>query len=128
MLPVREVIDSPRPRRDAWAVTALVVANAAVFLLEWAIAAGDRSWMLGWALVPKVLTEIDPVHGVLTIATSMFLHGGWLHLLGNLWFLWVFGRSVEGALGPGRFVGLYAGAGVVAAAAQVAIEPSSVVP
>jgi membrane associated rhomboid family serine protease len=58
----------------------------------------------------------------------MFLHGGWLHLLGNLWFLWVFGNNVEDSMGPARFVAFYLLCGVVAAAAQVAANPDSVIP
>lgn len=64
----------------------------------------------------------------LTPVTSMFLHGGWAHLVGNAWFLWVFGNNVEDSMGRGRFVVFYLLCGLVAAAAQVAIDPSSPVP
>jgi membrane associated rhomboid family serine protease len=60
--------------------------------------------------------------------TSMFLHGGWFHLLGNMWFLWVFGNNVEDAMGHARFVVFYLLCGLLAAAAQVASAPSSPVP
>ncbi|MDH3498315.1 MAG: rhomboid family intramembrane serine protease [Gemmatimonadota bacterium] len=63
-----------------------------------------------------------------TPLTSMFLHGGWFHLIGNLWFLWVFGNNIEDAMGHGRFVAFYLLCGLVAAAAQVAGEPASAVP
>lgn len=63
-----------------------------------------------------------------TPITSMFLHGGWAHLIGNVWFLWVFGNNVEDSMGRGRFVVFYLLCGLVAAAAQVAIDPSSPVP
>jgi len=72
-----------------------------------------------------VLTERAGWH---TVITSMFLHGGWLHLLGNLWFLWVFGNNVEDSMGHARFVAFYLLCGVAAAAAQVAVNPGSVVP
>jgi membrane associated rhomboid family serine protease len=62
------------------------------------------------------------------VITSMFLHGGWLHLLGNLWFLWVFGNNVEDSMGHARFVVFYLLCGVAAAAVQVAVNPGSVVP
>jgi len=63
-----------------------------------------------------------------TAVTSMFLHGGWFHLLGNMWFLWVFGNNIEDAMGHGRFIGFYLLCGLLAAAAQVAGDPSSPVP
>ena len=63
-----------------------------------------------------------------TLFISMFLHGGWLHLLGNMWFLWVFGNNIEDAMGHGRFLAFYLLCGLTAAAAQVAVNPASAVP
>ncbi len=63
-----------------------------------------------------------------TVLTSMFMHGGWLHVLGNMWFLWVFGNNIEDSMGHARFVAFYLLSGVAAAAAQVLVSPSSVVP
>jgi membrane associated rhomboid family serine protease len=63
-----------------------------------------------------------------TTVTSMFLHGGWFHILGNMWFLWVFGDNVEDALGPFRFVLFYLVCGLAASAAQVLANPASAVP
>jgi len=60
--------------------------------------------------------------------TSMFLHGGWLHILGNMWFLWVFGNNVEDSMGRIRFVLFYLACGLVAAAAQTLINPASAIP
>ncbi len=60
--------------------------------------------------------------------SSMFLHGSWMHLLGNMWFLHIFGNNVEDAMGRGRFLGFYILAGLAAVAAQVAANPSSAVP
>lgn len=71
---------------------------------------------------------IEPGTPWRTLVTSMFLHGGWLHLLGNLWFLWVFGNNVEDAMGHGRFAAFYLLAGLAAAGAQVAVEPGSAIP
>jgi membrane associated rhomboid family serine protease len=73
------------------------------------------------------VVDNDPVNW-LTPLTSMFLHGGWLHLLGNALFFWVFGRNVEDALGRGRFLLFYLACGLVAAAAQVLSDPASAVP
>lgn len=67
-----------------------------------------------------------PIH--LTLLTSMFLHGGWLHLIGNMWFLLVFGRNVELAMRHGLFLGFYVTCGIVAALAHLLVDPHSVVP
>jgi membrane associated rhomboid family serine protease len=64
----------------------------------------------------------------LTPLTSMFLHGGWFHLIGNMWFLWVFGNNIEDAMGHTRFAAFYLLSGLLAATAQVATGPSSPIP
>lgn len=64
----------------------------------------------------------------ITPLTSMFMHGGWLHIVGNMWFLWVFGDNVEDSMGPGRFALFYLLCGLAAASAQVLSNPSSTVP
>ncbi|MBI5504377.1 MAG: rhomboid family intramembrane serine protease [Deltaproteobacteria bacterium] len=64
----------------------------------------------------------------LTPLTSMFLHGGWFHVLGNMWFLWVFGNNVEDSMGRARFVAFYLLCGLGAAAAQAGADPSSPIP
>jgi membrane associated rhomboid family serine protease len=97
-------------------------------------------------MVPGEVTGLAPVglavpmgHGMacvvdaerinaLTPLTSMFLHGGWMHLLGNLLFLWVFGRAVEDSMGRLRFLAFYVLCGLGAAIAQVAIDPASPIP
>jgi membrane associated rhomboid family serine protease len=60
--------------------------------------------------------------------SSMFLHGGWLHLLGNMWFLWLFGNNIEDSMGRGRYLVFYLLAGLAAAATQTLLSPSSIVP
>jgi membrane associated rhomboid family serine protease len=64
----------------------------------------------------------------LTPVTSMFLHGGWLHLLGNMWFLWVFGNNVEDAMGKARFLLFYLLSGALAAGTQAFVNPASAIP
>jgi len=71
---------------------------------------------------------IDPGSQVWHVITSMFLHGSWMHLLGNVWFLWLFGNNVEDAMGRVRFTAFYLISGVAAALAQVAVNPASGIP
>ena len=70
----------------------------------------------------------DPGRQVSHIFTSMFLHGSWMHLLGNMWFLWVFGNNIEDSMGHGRFVVFYLLCGVAAALLQVVFNPASGIP
>ncbi len=70
----------------------------------------------------------DPGRQVSHVFTSMFLHGSWMHIIGNMWFLWLFGNNIEDSMGHARFVVFYLIGGVAAALAQVAIDPASVVP
>jgi membrane associated rhomboid family serine protease len=70
----------------------------------------------------------DPGRQVQNVITSMFMHGSWMHLLGNMWFLWLFGNNIEDSMTRGRFVAFYLLAGLAAALAQVIADPSSTVP
>jgi rhomboid family protein len=63
-----------------------------------------------------------------TVLTSMFMHGGWMHLIGNMWFLWIFGNNVEDAMGHLRFIVFYLLCGIAAAALQTAFDPESMIP
>jgi membrane associated rhomboid family serine protease len=71
---------------------------------------------------------VDPGRAPEHIFTSMFLHGGWMHILGNMWFLWLFGNNVEDSMGRARFLVFYLLCGVAAAFTQVFMQPDSVVP
>lgn len=77
---------------------------------------------------PNLACEVGAEPAWLTIVTSVFMHGGWFHLIGNMWFLWVFGNNIEDVMGPGRFIAFYLTCGILAAMAHVAVEPSSPVP
>jgi membrane associated rhomboid family serine protease len=70
----------------------------------------------------------DPGRQVGNVLTSMFLHGGWMHLLGNMWFMWIFGNNIEDSMGHTRFLVFYLLCGVAAALAQVVINPDSGIP
>jgi membrane associated rhomboid family serine protease len=77
---------------------------------------------------PGIACEVGPGASWYTVLTSIFLHGGWFHIIGNMWFLWVFGNNVEDAMGHGRFVLFYLVTGLLAAAAQILSSPGSAVP
>jgi membrane associated rhomboid family serine protease len=81
-----------------------------------------------FAVGPELICATDPGRGAAHLLTSMFLHGSWMHLLGNLWFLWIFGNNIEDSMGRFRFLVFYPLGGLAAAAFQVALTPASVVP
>lgn len=131
MLPVREVRDRlhEAKRLPAYVTFALLGANAVAFLVEQLlIGADNKTFPMEWGLVPRVFSNGDFGHGALTVLTSMFLHAGWFHLIGNLWFLWIFGPSVEDTLGHKRFAALYLLGGAAAAAVHVGMDPVSRAP
>ena len=80
------------------------------------------------ALGANLVCEYDGSPNPGSLITSMFMHGGWFHIIGNLWFLWVFGDNIEDVMGPVRFVIFYLLCGLVAAGAQIATDPSSTIP
>jgi membrane associated rhomboid family serine protease len=82
----------------------------------------------GFAMGEGLVCLVDPGRAPEHIFASMFLHGGWLHLIGNMWFLWLFGNNVEDSMGHLRFLVFYLICGVAAALAQVLAAPSSIVP
>jgi membrane associated rhomboid family serine protease len=82
----------------------------------------------GFPLGPDAVCLMDPGPEASHLITSMFLHGGWMHLLGNMWFLWLFGNNVEDAMTRPRFVAFYLLCGLAAAALQVASQPDSMIP
>lgn len=131
MLPLA---DTAKQKGPATVTKLLVAANVAVFAWEVALGltGGDRA-LAGFvgehALVAQgiVRAPLDERQW-LTVLTHMFLHGGVLHLLGNVWFLWLFGGNVEDRLGPWRFAAFYLLAGVAAAAAQIVSAPASALP
>src|SRR5262245_33178377 len=76
----------------------------------------------------RLVCLTDPGRQVGNIFTSMFLHGSWMHLIGNMWFLWIFGNNIEDSMGHARYAIFYLLCGVAAAMAQVALNPASNIP
>ena len=119
MIPLRDVI----PSRTSPVVTiALIVVNVLVFFQEQAL--GQRE------LERVVFTHgfVPAQFSWLAILTSMFMHGGWMHLIGNMLSLWIFGDNIEDRLGHLRYLGFYLLCGVLAALAHFASDPASLVP
>jgi len=100
----------------------LIAVNVIVFLYQATLSYYRlNQFVMSWGIVP------DDLH-LISLLTSMFLHGGWLHLLGNMLFLWVFGRNIEDLIGGGRFLAFYLLCGLAAAVVQVLANPYSRVP
>ena len=115
--------DASRPQRRFAVVTVLIIVlNAYVFLKE--LAYGDR-FIWEWSVIP-----IRIVHGYgwITILTSMFMHAGWMHIIGNMIYLWAFGREIEDAMGSVKFTFFYLIGGVVAMMSQIVGDPFAQVP
>lgn len=135
MIPLR---DANPTRRTPVVTIGLVVACLVVFAWELGlqVSGGDDAlnvFIAEWGVVPSDLTAAWAGGGILTmdtatLVTSQFLHGGWLHLLGNLLFLWIFANNIEDDLGRLAFLAFYLGGGAVAALAQVASDPASTIP
>ncbi len=132
MFPVRDTI----PRRHLPLATwALIAVNAYVFLREVMLSprAAERAMFL-FGLVPARYLHPDWAaqagypHSYLPFVTTMFLHGGWLHVIGNMWFLAIFGDNVEDRMGPLRFLVFYFVCGIAAGVTHVITNPSSTVP
>jgi membrane associated rhomboid family serine protease len=118
LIPLRDII----PSRTTPVVTiALIAINVLVFLFELSLGRAVDAFTLYWGLVPAAFSWV-------TVFTSMFLHGGVLHVAGNMLYLWIFGDNVEDRMGHGRFLVFYLLCGVAAALAQTITAPDSVVP
>jgi len=132
-----------------WVTAGLIAANVAVFVLLQG-ASGDNAFTYGWSSVAREITRgvdltqavpividgstylvpqapgPDPIY--LTLLTSMFMHGSWLHLGGNMLFLWIFGDNIEHRAGPILYLLAYLVAGLIGSGAQIASDPSSPIP
>jgi membrane associated rhomboid family serine protease len=117
--------DDNSARRSAPVVTiALIVINVLVFLLE--LQRGD-AFIQEWAFIPGRFSEHPSADGI-TLLSAMFMHGGWLHLGGNMLYLWIFGDNVEDRFGSIKFLLFYLAAGLAATFAQYAVNPASNIP
>jgi membrane associated rhomboid family serine protease len=117
--------DDDSSRRLVPTVTyALIAINVLVFLIE---LSSSEAFITSWAFVPSRFLA-NPAGDFLTLFTSMFMHAGWVHLLGNMLYLWIFGDNVEDRLGHGMFTVFYFVCGLAATFAQMAVNMNSSVP
>ena len=125
MFPIR---DHNPSGRTPYVTYALIAANIAVFLAYWYGLQSESAlgeFFYTWGLVPQVVLS---GHNLPSLITHMFLHGGWMHLGGNMLFLWIFGDNLEDLMGPVKFLAFYILAGLAAAALQIAVDPASQAP
>jgi membrane associated rhomboid family serine protease len=122
MFPVSD--DNTQRRTFPTVTITLIVINVLVFLLE--LSGGDQ-FITNWAFIPARFSG-DPGGNAVTIFTAMFMHGGWLHLFGNMLFLWIFGDNVEDRFGHVKFLIFYLVTGIAATLAQYWVLPGSGVP
>ncbi|MGH7896479.1 MAG: rhomboid family intramembrane serine protease [Candidatus Binatia bacterium] len=144
MFPYR---DENETRRTPFATYALIAANIASWLLvqgagqpfslarsvcNLGLIAGELTGALPpgsrFPLGEGLVCVTDPGPQYSHVLTSMFLHGSWMHLIGNMWFLWIFGNNVEDSMGRGRFLAFYLFCGIAAAMLQVTFTPDSGIP
>ena len=126
MIPLR---DNNPSRRTPIITIILIVINVAVFLYTNSLSLRAQTvFFRDYGLIPLKVTADLNTSTALTFITSMFLHGGWLHVGGNMLFLWIFGDNIEDYLGKIRFVLFYAVCGIIAGLAQIVIDPTSPIP
>jgi membrane associated rhomboid family serine protease len=119
MIPLRD----SQPSHSTPVVTiALIALNFAAFFYELSLDPFSRNYLVAsYGVVPDRLQ-------LTSLITSMFMHGGWMHIIGNMWFLWIFGDNIEDSVGHGKFLMFYLACGVVAALAHVLLNPYSRIP
>lgn len=119
MIPLRDIIPS---RTTPFITIAIIAINAASWLYEASLPERAlRDFLQTYGVVPADLQ-------VTTLFSSMFLHGGWAHVIGNMWYLWIFGDNIEDRMGHGRFGLFYVLCGLGAAIGHVYAEPTSTLP
>lgn len=126
MIPLRDANPS---RRTPVVTITLIGINVLVYLYQWTLAGNEQllPFFDTWAIIPAQLTT-NFLPESFTLLSAMFLHGSWLHLGGNMLYLWIFGDNIEDRLGPARYVIFYLLGGLAATAAQVLIDPDSPIP
>ena len=125
MFPIR---DHNPSGRTPYVTYSLIAINVAVFVAYWYGLQNENAlndFFYTFGLVPQIVLS---GHNLPSLITHMFLHGGWMHLAGNMLFLWIFGDNLEDLMGHAKFLVFYILAGLAAAALQIAVDPASLAP
>src|SRR5438067_9401188 len=129
MIPLRDNVPS---RRFPSVTLGIIVLNVLVFFQELKLGPNVENLMLNWGIVPVRYTEAAHFFSlsekILPLFSSMFLHGGWVHLIGNMWVLWIFGDNVEDRLGRLKYLAFYFLSGLAAALLHVFTNLHSALP
>jgi membrane associated rhomboid family serine protease len=131
MFPIKNAVPSRYPPVVTWS---LIGTNCLVFLFQISLSPGELEWLVyNFALVPARYfsaygTAQLSLGDFLPFVTNTFMHGGWLHLILNMWMLWMFGGTVEDRFGRGRYLVFYLACGVLASFAHAVFNPTSTVP
>lgn len=126
MIPLRDTVPSSR---FPIVTLCIIGINALVFLAEIGLPEPDQAYLFQhWGIVPLRFTHPRLHANYATLLSSMFIHGGWLHIIGNMWSLWIFGDNVEDRMGRVGFLLFYVLSGLAAGAVHVVTNPLSTVP
>jgi membrane associated rhomboid family serine protease len=127
MIPLRD--DNPT-RTVSFVTVGLIALNVLAFVYELRQPSQEQfeAFFAQFALTPARVLHARSPEAYATVFTSMFLHAGWLHLIGNMLYLWIFGNNIEDSVGHFKFIVFYLLCGIAAAAAQVAVSPDSTTP
>ena len=122
MIPLKDTV---RSRTVPLMNYALIALNVLIFVFEATLGPRLDQFIMTFGMVPARLLVSFDAGQILTVLTSMFLHGGWLHVISNMWALFIFGDNIEDRMGHFRYLFFYLICGVAAAATQVLVDPSS---
>ncbi len=125
MIPIRDQI---RTRRVPVVNYLLIAANILVFILMWLSSANEEAIYYEFSLIPLTFADGIDVGDIRDVFTSMFMHAGWLHLISNMLYLWIFGDNVEDAMGHFKYLLFYLAGGFAASLAHILTNPASQIP
>jgi membrane associated rhomboid family serine protease len=133
MFPLRD--DNPTTMTP-FVTWALIAINVAVFLYQISLSpSAAQLFVYQFGAIPAVVfgvkslpAQVAAIPPLMSIVTSMFLHGGWMHLVGNMWFLWIFGNNIEEAMGHARYLAFYLICGILASASHIFSSSNSAIP
>lgn len=133
MIPLHD--DNPTERTPFVTILIIIVCVLVFFYQASLPRDPGQAFVFQYGAIPSLLfgqahlpDDVVAIPAVMTLFTSMFLHGGWMHLIGNMLYLWVFGNNIEDVMGHARFVVFYVLCGVVAALSHAITDPSSQIP